>query len=105
MALDPDVLLAIRRHIGNSTPPSDDDLELLFNNLGGSTDAVAYQVLSERLADMRQKPAEVVYDGDVTERWGKNLTELQKEVDRLAGAVGGPSSISTGQLVRKGLRR
>lgn len=104
MALSTAQLLEVRRSIGADTPPTDDDLNALYAELG-TVELVAYQVLAERLAAMRAKPAEVVYDGDVTERWGTNLKHLEAEVERLANVAGGPSSISTGQLIRKGRRR
>lgn len=104
MALTTAQLLEVRRSIGADTPPTDDDLNALYDELG-TVELVAYQVLSERLAAMRAKPAEVVYDGDMTERWGKNIEAMERTVAGLAHAAGGPAAITTGQLVRKGRRR
>lgn len=104
MALTAEQLLEVRRAIGATEPPSTDDLETLHDTLG-SVEAVVYQVLSERLAAMRERPLEVDYQGDVTERWGNNLKALEKAVEAAAAAAGGPGVISTGQLVRRGRRR
>lgn len=107
MALTTAQLLEIRRHIGSADPPSDLELGTLYEELG-STDAVALQVLSERLADMRAVPAEVDYQGDVTERWGKNIEALERATKGLSVAVatgGQPTGVTVGYMTRKGPRR
>lgn len=106
MALTEQDRLAIRRNIGADTPPTDAELEALYDQLG-SADAVSYQVLSERLAAMRSTPAEVDYQGDVTERWGENLKALERATKVLGNAVatgGQPTGVTVGYLTRRSRR-
>lgn len=97
-------LAAIRAHVGSE--PADDELDAMYAQLG-TVEAVAHAVLGKRLADMQAKPAEVNYDGDVTERWAENMKALERKMAGLARApsVTTPGMTTAGRLVRRGIRR
>lgn len=98
-----DELAAIREHIGTADPPSDDDLDVLWERLG-TVEAVALAVLRGRLADMQARPAVLKVDGDHSEDWTKNLDLLTKKIGTLGSVVAsqGDGSVSVTRLRRVG---
>lgn len=103
MPLTPDQLVSVRAAVGSTEPPTDADLDALFDALG-NTAAVAHAVLSERLATMMAAPLKVEYEGDVTEDWSGNVKALEARVAAL-GTQLGETGTTTGYMVRKGRRR
>jgi hypothetical protein len=91
MAATADELAAIRDHIGDATPPTDDDLQATWTRLG-SVEAVALSYVRRRLADLTAKAAEFRADGDFTEKWADNIKRLERQEKALAAAVGAASS-------------
>lgn len=101
-----DELAAIREHIGSDEPPSDADLDVLWERLG-SVEAVALSVLRSRHAEMLARPAKLDVDDDHTEDWTKNLDVLSKKISSLGTVVAsaGGGTVSVARLQRGGRRR
>lgn len=103
MALDALTLNAIRSWVG-STEPSAADLEARYLLLG-SVEAVALQVLRQRLADMLAEPGRYDVDGDASWSYEENIRSLRSSIATLQDLVGGGSSsglsaLTVGQMVR-----
>lgn len=103
MALDADILAAIRDHIGTAEPPTDQELEAAYERLG-SVEAVALGVVRSRLADMRARPAVLRVDGDHSEDWTGNLKALADQEAALEQMVPA-GSVHVAKLTRVGRSR
>jgi hypothetical protein len=102
-------LAVVRSHVGQTTPPSDDDLRVIYDRLG-SPEATALEVLRGRLADMLANPARFTVDGDYTSDHAANIkgltvkiAELESAVQRIEDPTAG--MVSTTRLVRAGRSR
>lgn len=107
MALDADVLAAIRAHIGTAEPPSDEDLEAAYERLG-SVPAVALEVVRGRLAELRSRPAVLRVDGDHSEDWTaiiKSLAEQENALTVSAEVAAAGGTVKVARLARAGRAR
>jgi hypothetical protein len=74
----------VRSKVGTKTPPTDADLDLVFDRVG-STEEVVREVLDTRLADLRNRPAQFAVVGEYSEDVGANIAALEKEVRATGG--------------------
>ncbi len=105
MALDDDVLAAIREWVG--AKPDDDTLDLAYTRHQSVT-RVALEVLRSRQADLLGVPETLRVEGDYAESWGKNLDLLTKQITQLEGLVAietGVGTMTVARLTRAGRRR
>lgn len=87
---------AIRDRIGNASPPTDAELDALWEELG-TVDAVVLSVMESRWADMLRKPAKYTIEGDSSFDYSENLKLMAKELkDQRASTTGG---MTTGRLL------
>jgi hypothetical protein len=97
-----DELAELRSLIGTTSPPTDSDLDGIYDRVG-SVRATALEVLRGRLADMRARPAEFRAEGDFSEKWSADqLKGLEADVAALAVTVEGADSVVVGRIVRGG---
>lgn len=80
MPLTPADLAWVRGHIGDSTPPSDDDLNDAFDLLG-SRSAVALDVWRKRRAEFASRPAKMDLDGEVSQDTSANVKMIDTILD------------------------
>lgn len=85
-------LATVRSLIGPATPPTDSDLNNLWDVLG-DVNAIALQVLSGRLAAAMSQPEEYQLEGDLKVKWGASIETLKTEVLRLRGLVGSDAAV------------
>lgn len=78
MALDATDLRWLRRKIGG-TPPDDDELNALFDEIG-TLAGVARSVIDERLANLLASPTSVTVAGEYTVDTSKQIAALQKQL-------------------------
>jgi hypothetical protein len=107
VALDADVLAAIREHIGSTEPPTDSDLETQWDRVG-SVEAVALAIVRGRLADLLARPVDLAVDGDYRESWSKNVDALQAKERELVAAVaagGSAGQVTVTRMTRSGRSR
>lgn len=110
MPLDAGVTAAIRSWVGSDpTNPTDVDLEGRYGRLG-TVEAVALEVLRQRLSDMVREPARFDVAGDAGWSYESNLTELRRQIAELTTLVGaaagtGAGVLSVSRMVRAGRRR
>jgi hypothetical protein len=100
------VLAEIRVWTGST--PDDTDLGVRYTRLG-SVEAVALEVLRERLAGMLAEPARYSIDGDASWSYEKNIEALRESIKGLATSVaqssGTAGTLTVGRLVRAGATR
>lgn len=82
----------IRQWIGESTPPTDDDLATAFERLG-TTGEVALEVLRGRYATALEGPAKWEVTGDFSVDNTATLAAMAKQVKALEGLT--PGSMPT----------
>lgn len=105
MALTPADLAYIREEIGTAEPPTDDDLNAVFDRVGSVT-GVAAAVIRKRLSDaLNEGPASFSAD-DYSENRARNIDGWEKQLTRLEGTPGGDPTpnappFAVGQLVRE----
>lgn len=106
-------VLAIRAHIGSTTPPTDATLVDAYVRLANSVTAVALEVLRGRLADMLANPAKMSVDGDYSEDRSANIKGLQDQIKALVATTTAvvppgtvpPGTVTVSVMSRGGARR
>lgn len=105
MALSADQLAVLRSHVGADDPPSDDDLDTLYDRLG-SVGAVALEVLRGRLTEMLLAPGKMSLEGDYSREYtaaqikALQTTIAELEVSLVPAVEGSTEVLGTVQLVR-----
>lgn len=105
MADEADVL-AVRRRVGSIVPPEDADIADALDRLQ-SVEAVTFEFLQLRLAELRANPTRLTIDGDRTEDWTGNIAALERAVDEAAvnaGVLSG-SALTITRIVRPSRER
>ncbi len=93
-------LVTVRSRIGAAVPPTDDDLNALYDELH-STDKVVLAIIEPRLANMLAKPAKYTIDQDSAFDYSANIAALQKQVTTLQGQTAETGYLTLGRLERK----
>lgn len=111
MALTADQLAAVREEIGTTTPPSDADLNVIHERVGGLV-GVVRAVWRGRLATMLATPASLNVPGQVGLNWGENIKAIKERLaelarypddsDELPGGGTGRPLVSVSRLTRDG---
>lgn len=111
MALTADQLAAVREEIGTATPPSDADLDVIHERVGGLV-GVVRAVWRVRLANLLATPASLNVPGQVGLNWGANIKAIQERLaelsrypddsDDLPGGGPGRPLAGVSRLVRDG---
>lgn len=113
MALTLDELALVRAEVGDTVPPSDDDLDEIHDRRGGLV-GVVREVWSKRLADLLASPASFTVSGEYGQNVASNILGIQQRLRELAGADDTDNEIPPGgtvlpmkfyQLVRAGQDR
>lgn len=78
---DEDIAL-VRRFVGNTEPPTDDDLYDAIQDAGSATLA-AEQLLQGRLGDLLSKPASFSISGVYSESNSANIDALKGKIEEL----------------------
>lgn len=113
MALTLDELAAVRAEIGDTVPPSDDDLDEIHDRRGGLV-GVVREVWAKRLAEYLASPASFTVSGEYAQSVAANIQGIQKRLAELATADDDSDEIPQGgtilpmkfyQLVRLGQDR
>lgn len=96
----------IRDEIGDATPPTDNDLQTSYDELG-TREYVALRVLKRRRADLLQDPASFSISGVLSKDASANLRALDEQikplqtaVDAQFGGLAGASSVLVGRADR-----
>lgn len=85
MALTETQLAQLRSAIGQTVPPDEDDLFVVYTRHGGSLTATALEILDERIASLASGgPLSFSVPGEYSEDRGKNLDALVRIRDRVA---------------------
>lgn len=82
--LTPEQVWAIRDEIGTSQPPTDADLQVMYDHFGGTV-GVVRSVLRRRLATMLAQPSAFAIPGDYSQSTTTNIVQLEKKLARMAG--------------------
>lgn len=100
-----DVLDDIRNWIGDQTPPTDNDLAVLWDR-HPTVEQVALFVLRKRRASLLTNPAAFTVQGDYSQSTVKNLDALNALIGQLEQITGeGQHVVSAGRIVRVGASR
>lgn len=95
MALSEAELADIRMEVGATSPPTDDDLEEIYDRRLSVKDTIL-EVLTKRLADYLANPAQFIVPGEYGQNVAANIDALEKQIERVrsgnfglaAGAIG-----------------
>lgn len=95
MALTADQLAAIRDVIGDTTPPTDADLQAVYDRKGESLTLTALQVLEKRYNTLAAGgPLQFSVAGEYSENRAANMTALEKLIARVrAEGIGGEPGV------------
>lgn len=113
MALTADQLSLLRAELGDQTPPTDTDLDDIFDLRGGLVGVVRH-VWSQRLATLLNQPSSFAVTGDYSQNTAVNITAIRQRLVELSGVSddsddippgGGPLMFKVIQLVRGGQDR
>lgn len=96
MTITAEDLRAVRDRIGDAEPPTDEDIDALWVDLG-TVDKVVLSVMEGRFAATLAKPAKYAIEGDSSFDYSANLAAMHKELDRQRAATEG--GLATGQLI------
>lgn len=110
MPLDPDQLAIVRDEIGTADPPSDGDLDDIYDRKGGLVGVVRV-VWAQRLANLLALPATFSVSGEYSQSTGDNIEAIQTRLKELSGlsddsdeipptGVGETRPLTSWQLVR-----
>lgn len=97
MPLSPNDLAWVRKFVGDTTPPTDDDLDEIYDRYvaidGTRTVAqhrsdVAEEVLTKRLADYLANPAQFIVPGEYGQNTSSNINHLREVLSQLRLASG-----------------
>jgi hypothetical protein len=86
MALSTDQLVDIRRQIGDTVPPSDADLNAIYDRTG-DVDELVREVLERRLATLLASPAQFSVAGEYSQSTAANIEALRKQLGDLPGGL------------------
>lgn len=105
-SLTADQRFSVREEIGDTIPPSDAELDAIYERKGGLV-GVVRAVWTRRLANFLANPATFTIPGDYAQSTGANMAELRKRLARYDGIpddsdnlLGNFGSGILGQLVR-----
>lgn len=86
MPLTDDQTAQVRTEIGDATPPSDADLDLIFDRVG-TVGGVIYEVTSKRLADLMADPASFSIPGEYSQDTRANIEAYRDILRRFSGSA------------------
>lgn len=99
MPLTADDLAKVRQMVGSAAPPTDADLDAIYDRLGKVED-VALEVLQGRYADLLAGPAKWAVEGDFSIDATANLAALGKQITNLRDSAGEAPVITVHSLTR-----
>lgn len=99
MPLTADDLAEVRKLVGSATPPTDADLDAIYDRLGTVAD-VALEVLQGRYADLLAGPAKYSVEGDFSVDATANLKALAGVIDDLKSTTGESPTLTVHSLTR-----
>jgi hypothetical protein len=116
MPLSDAELAEVRDWVGDTTPPTDLDLDDIYDRLDIPTPAgVAYAVLTKRLAGFLTDPASYTIEGVYQESAQANITglnsllndlaKIKRQEENAADPTTGPSTVQVARIVRAGWSR
>lgn len=88
MTLTDEQLIEIRVQIGDSTPPTDNDLDAIYVRKGDQQLVVA-EVLTRRLANLLSDPASFSVSGEYSQSTSDNIKALREQLGNLPQVDGG----------------
>jgi hypothetical protein len=102
MGMTPEQLRYVRSEVGSDEPPTDADLNALYDQLSADTDdavnATITRVLNDKLSALLNQPDSFAVPGQYSESNGRVITALEKKVARFESTAGG--SLVVGKLDR-----
>lgn len=94
-------LALIRDIIGDTTPPTDADLEDYYEQLDGDVYGVARKVLKRRLANLTAAPSSFSVPGEYSQSTTANIATLERQLADLGGSgTAGGNTVRFVQPVR-----
>lgn len=99
MPLTADDLAEVRRLVGSAAPPTDADLDAIYDRLGTVED-VALEVLQGRYADLLAGPAKWSVEGDFSIDNSATINALGKQIDGLKDSAGEAPVLTVHSLTR-----
>lgn len=97
MPLDPDQLSTVRDEIGTVEPPTDGDLDDIYDRKGGLVGVVRV-VWAQRLANLMAEPATFSVAGEYSQSTAKNIEAMQQRLKELSGAADDSDDIPPGGI-------
>jgi hypothetical protein len=97
MPLDPDQLAIVRDEIGTVEPPSDGDLDDIYDRKGGLV-GVVRTVWAQRLANLLAEPATFSVAGEYSQSTRDNIEGIQNRLKELSGTADDSDDIPPGGL-------
>lgn len=99
MSLTADDLAKVRQMVGSATPPTDADLDAIYDRLG-KVDDVALEVLQGRFAGLLAGPAKWAVEGDFSIDATANIAALRQQITRLQDSAGEAPVMTVHSLTR-----
>lgn len=87
MALSPEDLIWVRNQIGDTTPPTDADLNARYDILADRS-VVVREVLDRRLANLLATPSSFSVSGEYSQSVTDNIKATEAKIAALGGSTG-----------------
>jgi hypothetical protein len=103
MPLDPDQLALVRDEVGTVEPPSDADLDDIYDRKSGLVGVVRV-VWAQRLANFLADPATFNVSGEYSQSVRDNIEGIQKRLAELSGVADDSDDIPPGGVTMQTLQ-